>query len=175
MPQQAPPSHFVQAEKQEGQVELDPHLFRQALSQYATGITIITTRNPEGNHVGVTANSFNSVSLHPPLVLWSLSKKASSHSAFAQASHFGVSVLAADQEALSHRFSTFKGDRFKDLPILDGTHGVALIPNALAHFECKIKNRYDEGDHFILIGEVLQCAFREGEALVYRSRRYFKN
>jgi flavin reductase (DIM6/NTAB) family NADH-FMN oxidoreductase RutF len=161
--------------QQAPEVPVDPHLFRQALAQYATGITIITTKTAEGKHVGVTANSFNSVSLHPPLVLWSLSKHASSHDAFAQATHFGVSVLAADQEHLSHHFSTFKGDRFANLNILESPHGLALIPKALAHFECRIKNRHDEGDHFVMIGEVLQCDFREGEALVYRSRKYFKN
>ncbi|HEY1059514.1 MAG TPA: flavin reductase family protein [Limnobacter sp.] len=166
---------FVRAEKREGDAELDAHLFRQALAQFATGITIITTRKANGQLVGVTANSFNSVSLHPPLVLWSLSKKSSSNDAFAAAEYYGVSVLAADQQDLSMRFSTYKGDRFEGLQTIEGLGGCALIPNALAHFECKVKNRYEEGDHTIMIGEVLRCDYREGEALVYRSRKYFKN
>lgn len=168
-------ARFASAEKKEGEPELDAHFFRQALSQFATGITIITTVGADGRPVGVTANSFNSVSLHPPLVLWSLAKKASSHAAFQQASHFGVSVLAADQENLSHHFSTFKGDRFAGLDTLEGLGGCPLIPDALAHFECRMKSRYDEGDHFIMVGEVLRCDYREGEALVYRSRKYFRN
>ncbi|WP_370261715.1 flavin reductase family protein [Limnobacter sp.] len=173
---QAPPNPpFIRAEKHEGEAELDAHMFRQALAQFATGITIITTKKADGKYVGVTANSFNSVSLHPPLVLWSLAKKASSHAAFAQATHYGVSVLAAEQEDLSHRFSTYKGDRFEGVEVIEGLGGAPLIPNALAHFECKIKSRYDEGDHFIMVGEVLRCDFREGEALVYRSRKYFRN
>lgn len=166
---------FIHAEKQEGDVELDAHMFRQALAQFATGITIITTKAQDGTYVGVTANSFNSVSLHPPLVLWSLAKKASSHDVFATATHYGVSVLSADQEELSHRFSTFKGDRFAGLEVIEGAGGAPLIPDALAHFECKIKSRHDEGDHFIMVGEVVRCDFREGEALVYRSRKYFRN
>lgn len=167
------PKHpFKTAEKQADQAELDAHMFRQALSQFATGITVITTRDETGRPWGMTANSFNSVSLHPPLVLWSLAKKASSHAAFAVAEYYGVSVLAAEQETLSHHFSTFKGDRFAGLDVRDGLGGVPLIPDALAHFECRVKSRYDEGDHLILIGEVLRCDFREGEALVYRSRKY---
>jgi flavin reductase (DIM6/NTAB) family NADH-FMN oxidoreductase RutF len=166
---------FVSAEKREGDKELDAHMFRHALSQFATGITIITTKDASGKYVGVTANSFNSVSLHPPLVLWSLSKKASSHDAFAQATHYGVSVLAAHQEELSHHFSTFKGDRFAGLEVKEGLEGVPLIPEALAHFECRVRSRYDEGDHLIMVGEALRCDYREGEALVYRSRKYFHN
>ncbi|MCE2746168.1 MAG: flavin reductase family protein [Burkholderiales bacterium] len=173
--QQPAKPEFIRAEKGEGDAELDAHLFRQALAQFATGITIITTKNADGKYVGVTANSFNSVSLHPPLVLWSLSKKASSHDAFAAATHYGVSVLSADQEDLSHHFSTFKGDRFAGVEVIEGLGGAPLIPNALAHFECKMRSRYDEGDHFIMVGEVLRCDFREGEALVYRSRKYFRN
>lgn len=166
---------FIRAEKREGDTELDAHLFRQALAQFATGITIITTQRTDGQYVGVTANSFNSVSLHPPLVLWSLSKKSSSHDAFATAEYYGVSVLAAEQQELSLHFSTFKGDRFAGLDVIEGLGGCPLIPNALAHFECRVKSRYDEGDHYIMVGEVLKCDFREGEALVYRSRKYFKN
>ncbi|MFN4328741.1 MAG: flavin reductase family protein [Limnobacter sp.] len=166
---------FTRGEKRDGEAELDAHLFRQALSQFATGITIITTRKADGSYAGVTANSFNSVSLHPPLVLWSLSKKSSNNDAFAQAEHFGVSVLAAEQQDLSAHFSTFKGDRFAGLTVQEGLGGCPLIPDALAHFECRIKSRYEEGDHTIMIGEVIKCDFREGEALVYRSRKYFKN
>lgn len=165
---------YVRAEKEAQDTELDAHHFRKALGQYATGITIITTRDENGKFVGVTANSFNSVSLHPPLVLWSLSKKASSHPAFAQATHYGVSILGADQEWLSHRFSTFKGDRFEGLEVIEGLAGVPLIPDALAHLECRIRSRHDEGDHYIMVGEVERCDYREGQALVYRSRQYFK-
>ena len=157
MPDSSKPE-FIRAEKREGDAELDAHMFRQALAQFATGITIITTKKANGQYVGVTANSFNSVSLHPPLVLWSLAKKASSHDAFAQATHYGVSVLSADQEELSRHFSTFKGDRFAGLEVIEGLGGSPLIPDALAHFECKIKSRHDEGDHFIMVGEVLMVA-----------------
>lgn len=165
-------SPYVSAEKQVDEAELDAHHFRKALSQFATGITIITTKTAEGKYVGVTANSFNSVSLHPPLVLWSLSKKASSHEAFSKATHYGVSVLGAEHEELSVRFSTYKGDRFEGQEIIEGLAGVPLIPGALAHFECRIRSRHDEGDHYIMVGEVEKCDYREGEALVYKGRNY---
>ena len=150
----------------------DNRELRTAFGSFMTGVTIVTTSGADGAPRGFTANSFTSVSLEPPLVLWSLAKKASSHAAFAVAEYYGVSVLAAEQETLSHHFSTFKGDRFAGLDVRDGLGGVPLIPDALAHFECRVKSRYDEGDHLILIGEVLRCDFREGEALVYRSRKY---
>ena len=157
---------------QENHSELDPQLFRHALSQFATGIVVITTQGVQGQRVGVTANSFNSISLHPPLVLWSLAKKSSNLHTFSEAPFYGVSVLAADQLDLAIHFATFKGDRFAGLLVQEGLGGCPLIPNALAHFECRVKSRYDEGDHIIMVGEVLQCAFREGDALVYHSRKY---
>ena len=166
-------NNYTKAEKADQDLELDAHHFRKALGQYAPGITIITTKDADGRYVGVTANSFNSVSLHPPLVLWSLSKKASSQPAFARATHYGVSILAADQQDLSLHFATFKGDRFEGLEVIETESGVPLIPGALAHLECRIRNRHDEGDHFIMVGEVEKCDDREGEALVYRSRQYF--
>lgn len=152
---------------------LDPQALRQALSQFATGITIITTKRTDGQYVGVTANSFNSVSLTPPLVLWSLSKKSSHQTAFAESEFYAVSVLAAEQQELSVHFSSFKGDRFAGLEVSEGLGGCPLIPNALAHFECRVKSRYDEGDHIIMVGEVLRCDAHEGQALVYRARQYF--
>lgn len=154
---------------------LDPQVLRHALSQFATGITIITTRRADGQYAGVTANSFNSVSLTPPLVLWSLSKRSSSQAAFAESEFYAVSVLAAEQQNLAVHFSSFKGDRFAGLEVSEGLGGCPLIPNALAHFECRVKSRYDEGDHIIMVGEVLQCDARDGQALVYRARQYFGN
>lgn len=168
------PDAYTVAKKPDPDHELEAHHFRKALGQYATGICIITTVGDDGRYVGVTANSFNSVSLHPPLVLWSLAKQASSQPAFAKATHYGVSILAADQEDLSVRFSTYKGDRFEGLEVITSESGVPLIPGALAHLECRIKNRHDEGDHFIMVGEVEKCDYREGQALVYRSRKYFQ-
>jgi flavin reductase (DIM6/NTAB) family NADH-FMN oxidoreductase RutF len=154
---------------------LDPQALRHALSQFATGITIITTRRADGQYVGVTANSFNSVSLSPPLVLWSLSKRSSNQAAFAESEFYAVSVLAAEQQDLAVHFSSFKGDRFAGLEVTEGLGGCPLIANALAHFECRVKSRYDEGDHIIMVGEVLRCNARDGQALVYRARQYFNH
>ncbi len=152
---------------------LDTQQFRHALGQFATGITIITTIGHDGRQIGMTANSFNSVSMHPPLVLWSLTKKSSNFDAFKSSLHFGVSVLAHDQEGLAHRFASYKGDRFEGVPTHPSpTHHMPLIQGAVAHFECKTRSIYDEGDHIIIIGEVIACAASPAQALIYHAKTF---
>lgn len=151
---------------------IDPMRFRKAMAQFATGVAVITCKGANAEYVGVTVNSFNSVSLSPPLVLWSLSCKANCYEVFKTATHYGVNVLSAHQEHLSLRFSSFHGKRFEGVPIEEGAAGVPLIAGALAHFECKVKSRHLEGDHVVIVGEVVNCAFSEGPALVYKARRY---
>jgi flavin reductase (DIM6/NTAB) family NADH-FMN oxidoreductase RutF len=146
--------------------------FKLAMSQFATGITVMSALDANGRPVGMTANSFNSVSLNPALVLWSLAKKSSHFNAFEQSTHYGVSVLSAQQEAISQRFSTFKGDRFEGVEISQGSTGVPFIANSLAQFECKTRSVYDEGDHVILVGEVIHCQIAPGAALIYHARKY---
>jgi 3-hydroxy-9,10-secoandrosta-1,3,5(10)-triene-9,17-dione monooxygenase reductase component len=113
--------------------------FRQALGAFATGVTIVTTRDESGQDVGLTANSFNSVSLNPPLVLWSLSRAARSHPAFARCEFFAVHILAVDQEALSTRFATTGADKFQGLDIARGAGGVPLLGSCAARFVCRTK------------------------------------
>lgn len=146
--------------------------FKLAMSQFATGITVMSVLDANGKPVGMTANSFNSVSLHPPLVLWSLAKKSSHFTAFEQSKHYGVSILSSEQEAISQRFSTFKGDRFEGVETSLGSTGVPFIANSLAQFECKTRSVYDEGDHVILVGEVIHCHVNTGAALIYHARKY---
>ena len=165
-PESAPP----RSEARSGQV--DSSLFCNAMAQFATGITIITCRTAAGEPIGLTVNSFNSVSLSPPLVLWSLSRRFKNFTAFEETQHYGVSVLSAEQEYLSKRFSVFHGDRFDGVELQQGLFNMPLISGALAHFECQVRNRHYEGDHVIVVGEVLHCAHREGPALVYKARRY---
>jgi len=131
--------------------------FRLALGHFATGVTIVTTRAPDGRWVGLTANSFNAVSLSPPLVLWSLAQGSGSLPAFQAATHYGVHVLTADQRALAERFATRDVDRFAGLDVRTGPGGVPLLAGCAAVFTCFNRSRYPEGDHVIFVGEVEHC------------------
>ncbi|CAH2774562.1 MAG: Nitrilotriacetate monooxygenase component B (EC [uncultured Caballeronia sp.] len=144
----------------------DPAAFRAALGQFATGVTVITTRTDSGQLIGITASSFNSVSLNPPLVLWSLATKSASTPVFRANSHYVVNVLAASQLDLCRRFATVKCDRFAGVSHAAGDTGMPVLDGALAWFECHNRSRYDEGDHVIFVGEVECCGVREGAAQI---------
>lgn len=131
--------------------------FRAALSMFATGVTIVTARTETGALVGLTANSFNSVSMTPPLVLWSLSQSASSLHAFRTGSHYAINILSAGQQALARKFATAGVDRFSGVDWTEGSSGAPLIAGAAASFECFNRSRYEEGDHVIFVGEVERC------------------
>ncbi|MES2785471.1 MAG: flavin reductase family protein [Pseudomonadota bacterium] len=148
--------------------------FRTALGTFATGVTIVTTRSAQGETVGLTANSFNSVSLDPPLVLWSLSQAAASLAHFRAGSHYAIHVLAADQKPLAERFALKGGDRWTGVSFTEGMGGAPLLSGACATFECFNRSRYDEGDHVIFVGEVERCSLRPGASpLLYHGGRYF--
>ena len=148
--------------------------FRTALGMFATGVTIVTARGPDGVLVGLTANSFNSVSIAPPLVLWSLARSAGSMPAFERGSHYTINILSADQHALAERFASKSTDRFADLAFREGAGGAPIIEGAAAVFECFNRSRYEEGDHVIFVGEVERCERREGaQPLIFHGGRYF--
>ena len=148
--------------------------FRAALATFATGVTIVTARTADGQPVGLTANSFNSVSIDPPLVLWSLSRQAGSMPAFAHGSHYAINILAADQHALAVRFASKDVARFDGVAFRLGKSGVPLLEGAAAAFECFNRSRYEEGDHVIFVGEVESCARRDGvHPLIFHGGRYF--
>ena len=150
------------------------HEFRAALGMFATGVTIVTARNVDGIFVGLTANSFNSVSLEPPLVLWSLSRAAASMHAFSTGSHYAINILGADQQELAKRFAARDVDRFADLAFTQGVGGAPLLAGAIATFECFNRSRYDEGDHVIFVGEVERCAHRTGASpLLYHGGKFY--
>lgn len=130
----------------------DPKTFRNALGQFATGVTIVTTRDAAGGAVGVTANSFNSVSLDPPLVLWSLARAARSMAAFEHNAQFAVHILASDQDHLANLFASRVEDKFAGLDI--GSDGPPRIEGCSARLVCSTRHRYDGGDHVIMVGEV---------------------
>ncbi|MGF6599456.1 flavin reductase (DIM6/NTAB) family NADH-FMN oxidoreductase RutF [Paraburkholderia sp. GAS448] len=139
----------------------DQVAFKLALSQFATGVTVITTRAASGQLIGITASSFNSVSLAPPLVLWSLATRSASMPVFQANSHYVVNVLATSQLELCKRFATVKGDRFEGVSHAAGDSGMPVLDGALAWFECHNRSRYEEGDHVIFVGEVERCGVHE--------------
>ena len=148
--------------------------FRAALGMFATGVTVVTARTAAGELVGLTANSFNSVSLDPPLVLWSLSQRSLSLDAFRTGSHYAINVLAADQHELALRFATPLTDRWDGVAWTPGVAGAPLITGAMAHFECFNKSRYEEGDHVIFVGQVEQVAHRpEATPLLFHGGRFY--
>jgi len=136
--------------------------FRTALGMFATGVTIVTARTTQGSVIGLTANSFNSVSLDPPLVLWSLAQAAASLAAFRSGSHYAINVLAADQKLLAERFALKGADRWAGVNFTEGMSGAPLLTGAAATFECFNRSRYEEGDHVIFVGEVERCSWRPG-------------
>ncbi|MEQ8743136.1 flavin reductase family protein [Parasphingorhabdus sp.] len=146
--------------------------FRNALSSFATGVTIATTKDAAGQPIGVTASSFNSVSLDPPLVLWSLAKKSHSFAAFSSSGHFAVHVLAATQEDLSNRFARSGQDKFGDLDWRDGPHGSPVLGEHAALFQCLTRNIYEGGDHVIIVGEVMDFEARNESPLLFHGGSY---
>jgi flavin reductase (DIM6/NTAB) family NADH-FMN oxidoreductase RutF/AraC-like DNA-binding protein len=159
-------------EQQAAQDRFDRRDFRNALGQFATGVTVVTTRTPDGRRVGMTANSFSSLSLDPPLVLWSVAHDAPSVADFTDAQHFAINVLAADQHHLSRQFSTPQPDKFNGVGCREGIAGVPVIDGAIASFECRNLRQYDGGDHIIVVGEVARYERTGGEPLVFHSGSY---
>jgi flavin reductase (DIM6/NTAB) family NADH-FMN oxidoreductase RutF len=148
--------------------------FRSALGMFATGVTVVTGRDVNGVRIGLTANSFNSVSLTPPLVLWSLARVAGSMPAFSRGSHYAINILAAEQRDLAERFASKAPDRFAGLALREGIGGAPIIEGAAAVFECFNRSRYEEGDHVIFVGEVERCQRREGaQPLIFHGGRYY--
>jgi len=157
-----------------GQPSFSSQEFRTSLAMFATGVTIVTARTPAGVLVGLTANSFNSVSLNPPLVLWSLSQAASSMAALSTGSHYAINILAADQKELAERFASRREDRWLDVSFTEGVCGAPLLTGAAATFECFNRSRYEEGDHVIFVGEVERCGHRPGAApLLFHGGKFY--
>ena len=146
--------------------------FRDALAQFATGVTVICTRDRAGRYVGFTANSFNSVSLDPPLIVWSLTAGAETLATFKAAERYTVNVLAHDQVELARRFSRPHADRFSGVPYRIGAAGAPLIEGCIAWFECRHHGQHRAGDHMLFIGEVENCERRNGIGLVFHHGRY---
>ncbi len=152
--------------------EVDQRNFRSALGQFATGVTIITALSDDSSPIGMTANSFASVSLEPPLVLWSVAQSSPLYSAFLAASHYAVHVLDDSQKSLSQRFSDDDVDKFADLKFFRGIHNLPLLNQHIALMQCKVIDRHLAGDHMILVGEVLDIQSGSNDPLVFFSGAY---
>ena len=152
----------------------DTREYRHALGRFATGITVVTARDAAGRPVGLTVNSFNSVSLDPPLIVWSLAQHSPTRTTFEHCSHFAVNVLAHDQEWLSRQFAARVADRFAGVDFVDGAGGAPLLQGCCAWFECHNQAQYPGGDHVVFLGRVERYARRELPPLVYHGGSYHR-
>ena len=150
----------------------DPKDFRRALGMFATGVTIVTTHGAEGAPIGITANSFNSVSLDPPMVLWSLANNARSLQAFSDSEHWNVHILSNEQEALSNQFARAGEDKFAGLTLDTQASGAPLLTGCSARFQCKTAFKYEGGDHTIFVGEVVRYDSSSLPPLLYVTGGY---
>ncbi len=150
----------------------DSRAFRQTLGEFATGVTVVTARTVSGQMAGVTINSFSSVSLEPPLVLWSLGLHSPSLAVFEACSHYAINILAADQTELSQRFATPQEDKFAGLDWKVGAGGTPLLNGCCAWFECANDITYPGGDHLIFLGRVENFRREERPPLIFQGGRY---
>ena len=146
--------------------------FRNALGHFATGVTVVTTLDDAEEPVGITANSFNSVSVDPPMVLWSIARESGKRSAFESADRFVVNVLSEGQVEISRQFATSGRTHFSNIDWRPGVAGLPLLPGCAARFECRKVYQYDGGDHIIIVGEVEQFDATGREALVFHRGQY---
>jgi flavin reductase (DIM6/NTAB) family NADH-FMN oxidoreductase RutF len=146
---------------------IDGDLFRAVLSRFASGVTIVTTRDAEGRDHGMTVSAFSSLSLDPPLVLVAIGHDATMAPVMATATSFGVNILSEAQEELSRRFADKLDDRFAGIGITRGVLGDALLDDALGTLDCRVVARHPAGDHDIVVGEVEGAAAHNGRPLLY--------
>ena len=151
---------------------IDPQALRQVLGRFATGVTIVTCLDEQGQRLGLTANSFNALSLDPPLVLWSLRQASPSLPAFRAAQHFAVNILAESQVDLSRRFASRLPDKFAEGGWSDGTGGAPVLSGAAAVLECETAQIHDAGDHVLFIGRVLRLADLATPPLLFHGGHY---
>jgi len=146
---------------------IDPRDFRNALGTFGTGVTIVTAMAADGKPYGVTCNSFASVSLNPPLVLWSLGMFSQGLTTFQNASHFTVNVLSASQQELAMRFAKSSDDKFDGIEWKPGLGNAPILAGSVASFQCRAANRYYGGDHVIFLGAVEAYAYNKQEPLLF--------
>lgn len=146
--------------------------FRNALSRFASGVSVVTTKDAAGTLHGITVSAFCSVSLNPPLVLICIEKATASHSAFKESSAFVVNILDETQQHLSERFAAPAEDKFGDVEYRDGIEGIPVLDHTLANLECRLKHSFEGGDHSIYVGEVEKTTINDGQPLIYFAHDY---
>ena len=146
--------------------------FRECLGKFATGVTVVTCCDNEGRPCGITANSFSSVSLEPPLVLWNVAKVSNSLQAYLEAQHFAINILSGSQKDISRHFARPDHTRFNGIGYTMSGNNAPLLPDSLGHLECRTAQIHEAGDHFIIIGEVVGYASTDQEPLVFFSGDY---
>lgn len=154
--------------------EFDVRSLRKAFGRFATGVTVVTSTLSDGQRIGVTANSFTSVSMEPPLISWNYRRDALGFAAFLQAPHFAVHVLTEHQAHLSPKFAAPVPDRFEDVDVETGIGGVPLIKDCGATFECHLWSTVEAGDHVIIIGEVMRYTHNDLPPLVFHAGSYLQ-
>jgi flavin reductase (DIM6/NTAB) family NADH-FMN oxidoreductase RutF len=152
--------------------DFDSRAFRAACGSFATGVAVITARSPQGELVGFTANSFTSVSLDPPMVLFSLGREANCLLSFEEAGHFTINILAEGQRVLSQRFADPAGDKWQGVAFERWTTGAPILTDTLASLECRTEAVLDGGDHRVFFGRVVRLASREGRPLIFLRGAY---
>ncbi len=152
---------------------IDPRELRNVMGHFATGVTVITTKDKEGKPFGLTANAFSSLSLNPPLVLICIDKTVDCYPCFEQSKVFVVNVLSEDQEHLSRRFATKGIEKFDGVAYHMGECGVPLLDGAMSYIECKVVNAYEGGDHTIYIGEILKASAAGDRPLLFFKGKYY--
>jgi len=151
---------------------IDPYELRKALGFFATGVTVITAIDNDGSPIGLTCNSFNSVSMSPPLILWSLRRESKVLHDFVSATYFAVNVLTDKQIHISQKFSKSTTDKFSGLEYVSGVTGAPLLPDSAVILECQKEHHYDGGDHVIFVGRVLKFSYELVTPLVYQNGQY---
>jgi len=150
----------------------DSKAFRQCLGKFATGVTVVTCADAAGQPCGITANSFSSVSLEPPLILWNIAKVSNSLDAYLEADHFAINVLSSAQRDVSNHFARSDHTLFDDVDYQLSKDGVPLLPGTIATFECRTREIHDCGDHHIIVGEVERFSKHEKDPLLFYSGGY---
>lgn len=156
----------------ERKITFDTRFFRDALGSFATGVTIVTTTDGGGNPIGLTANSFNSVSLEPPIVLWSLMNTSKSMKLFTDKKKFAVHILGADQINLSNKFASRETDKFEGVNWSMSEFGLPIIEGCSAVFQCKTMLEQEAGDHVTFFGEVVECVNDTNAPLIWHNGGY---
>jgi len=153
-------------------MSVDSTAFRRALGQFATGVTVVTTRDASGHPLGLTVSAFCSVSLHPPLVLVCVDHRSEANEGMRESGRFAVNVLGEGQEDVSRRFAAPGRVKLEGFRFVEGKLGLPLVPGALAHVECRVRSFHDEGDHAVWVGEVLGAMAHAGSPLLHHAGGY---